>query len=237
MRFKRLWLWFCVVWIFSCLLFVGLAYAETTEIVVVTADFALGGNECVSNYGITVVLPDQVQMTWTPAPEGNGTKIIVTYGDEPNNCNDGITVYEGNGSSTTHVVDPDAFAVGVYYRVYTLLEEGNCSSCFSSGMIISQILETGGGDVSIDMSGLHSLTDLGYVGLVLVFGVFFSLVGVLRASITGYVAGVIALILSTVFVWDTENIGVYLGIPLIIIIIGLMGSAVRNAWTEGLRIF
>lgn len=208
------------------------------QIVVVTADFIGGGNECASNYEIVIVLPDQVQMTWTPAIEGNGTKIIATYGDDPDDCNDGITVYLGNGSSTTHVVDPDAFAVGIYYRVYTLLEGGNCSSCFASGTVISQLLETGAGS-TIDMtgvdSGLLAIADYIKTGLMLAFPFLLGLVGGIRHSLTGYLAGIIGFSIALATFHD--NFGLAITAPAGLIIFGLGAALVYDVWWgDGLRI-
>lgn len=73
--------------------------------------------------------------------------------------------------------------------------------------------------------------------IILIIGIPFLLgiIGVKRSSITGYIAGVVGLSLALSMVWD--SIGASLGIPLVLVILGFMLSAMRNAWGEGLRIF
>ncbi len=234
-----------MVRILAVLLIVGIylfipamSFAATAQVIVITASPLLG-NECVTDLGMEFSLPDEVSFWWTPATVTTGTKIVLTVGDWPQDCEDGMVVYEGNGSSTTQNIDTDDLVIGLYYHVYNLAMDGNCSACYATGSVIaSDAIDTGvGGNVTLASSGLDDMADLMRMGLVLGFGVFFSLIGVLRASITGYIAGIIALILSTVYVWDAENIGVYIGVPIVIIIVGLMGSAIRNAWGEGLRVF
>jgi len=43
------------------------------------------------------------------------------------------------------------------------------------------------------------------------------------------------LCLAETYIWD--NVGMLLGIPVILVIFGLFGSGMRNALGEGLRVF
>jgi len=71
--------------------------------------------------------------------------------------------------------------------------------------------------------------------LILGFPILFGLIGVLRSSITGYVVGVVGLCLAETYIWD--GVGTMLGIPVLLVIFGLLMSAMRNALSEGLRVF
>lgn len=213
------------------------SFAATAQVIVITAS-PLVGNECVKDLVMEFELPDQVLFSWTPAEIGNGTKIVMNVGDWPADCLDGLTVYEGNATSTSQTIDTDDLTIGLYYHVYNIKEDGNCSSCYATGSVIaSDSIDTGGvGNVTIDTTGLSDMADMMKLSLVLIFAVVFGMIGVFRASITGYVVGLTALVLATTYIWDSD-IGAYLGPPLIIIMFGLMGSAARNALSEGLRVF
>ena len=213
------------------------SFASTVQVIVITAS-PIQGNECVTDLGMEFTLPDEVSFWWTPATEGNGTKIVMTVGDWPSDCLDGLVVYEGNETTASQTIDTDDLVIGLYYHVYNLQEDGNCSSCYATGSVIaSDSMDTGGvGNVTIDTTGLSDMADLLKLGLVLGFAVAFGMIGVFRASITGYIAGLAALILAMTYIWDSD-IGTYLGPPLIIIMFGLIASGMRNAVGEGLRIF
>jgi hypothetical protein len=222
------------------LLVPAISLAATSQVIVITAS-PLIGNECVSNFDISVTMPVgglgyYMHLTWTPAPAGNGTRVLYNVGEYPADCEDGI-IYEGNDTSTIHVViDSDDLVAGLYYRVYSLID-GNCSSCYATGSVIASVTEgtTPTGNVTLDTSGLDDMADLMRVGLILGFPILFGLIGVLRASLTGYVIGVVGLCLATTYIWD--GVGTMLGIPMLLVIFGLLMSAMRNALSEGLRIF
>ena len=215
------------------------AFAATSQIVVITASPVIG-NTCVSNFDISVTMPEgglgyYMHLTWTAAPAGNTSRVVFNVGDEPADCEDNV-IYEGNDTSTIHLVtDSDDLVSGLYYRVYAVIG-GNCSSCYATGSVIaSESTDTGGGDVTITTEGLDDMANLMRVGLILGFPILFGLIGILRASMTGYVVGVVGLCLAETYIWD--NVGLLLGIPVILVIFGLFGSGMRNAFGEGLRVF
>ncbi|MBV6343435.1 hypothetical protein [Candidatus Magnetobacterium casense] len=210
--------------------------AATAQVIVITAS-PIQGNECVTDLGMEFTLPDEVSFWWTPAQTGNGTKIVMTVGDWPQDCEDGLVVYEGNETTTSQTIDTDDLVIGLYYHVYNITEGGNCSTCYATGSVIaSDSIDTGGaGNVTINTAGLDDMADIMRTGLI--FGTLFILgiVGAVRHSLTGYLGGIIGLSLSLAYMQD--QIGMYLVIPMIVIILGLGLALVRDAWTQGVEIF
>ena len=207
--------------------------AATAQIIVITASPVIG-TYCVTDLGMEFTLPDEVSLWWTPAEEGNGTKIVMTVGDWPSDCEDGLTVYEGNGTSTTQTIDTDDLTIGLYYHVYNL-SGGNCSSCYATGSVIaSDSIETGGGNVTINTEGLTEIADTMKLGIIFGFPVLLGLIGAKRHSLTLYLCGLFGLGISLSLVGS--SLGSAVTIPMFILIVGLLGATVRDAVNRDLII-
>jgi len=226
--------------IFLLLVVIGLfivpivASASATQVIVITASPLLG-NECVTNFGMSVDLPDELILTWTTASLSNGTKIVLDYGEWPTGCNDGTLVYEGNGSSATFIVDPDGFDDGVFVKAFAMV--GNeCSNCYASGSAISTgEAGSGVGNITIDTGGIDDMADYIKTTLILAIPFLLGILGAVRHSITGYVAGIIGFGISLPYVND--HVGIYLVAPMVAVIVGLGLGLVRDAWEQDLEVF
>lgn len=215
----------------------GIARASTSQVVVITAS-PLMGNECVTNFGMSVDLPDELILTWTPASLSNGTKIVLDYGEWPTSCNDGTLVYEGNGSSTTFVVDPDGFDDGIFIKAFAMI--GNeCSNCYASGSAIATgEAGSGIGNVTITTPGLTDLADYFRTGLIIIFPLFFAGIGIYAWRHDGglvlYLVSIIGLGLSLGTL--NQEFGIAAAGPVFMLMMGLLGLLVYDQLTYGWRL-
>jgi hypothetical protein len=216
----------------------AIALASALEVVIVVANPWTGGNECVSNFDIVVKMPTgldiyQAQLSWTPAATGNGTRIVSSVGGWPDDCTDGI-IYEGNGSSVTHVItDENDLIEGVYYRAYTVTG-GGCSICYASGSVIASGNEAPSqgstGNVTINTQGLDDMAGLMRVGFILAFPAIIGIIGAFRHSLGAYLVGIVGMGVSLAYVND--ELGIYLTMPVLILITALLFGAILDAWHE-----
>jgi len=221
--------------VLQAILGVGVALADTVIQIEITAT----GNASASCPTVLTATPSSdylINLTWVNATGNDtlGTVIRVDYGAYPASPTAGDLVYSGNGTSTTHSVNMGVLTEDIYYRAWTIYAGPTYSVCYTSATVeVPGVAPTGG--VIFDTQGLTDMADLMRVGLILGFPILFGLIGVLRASLTGYVVGVVGLCLATTYIWD--GVGTMLGIPMLLVIFGLLMSAMRNALSEGLRIF
>jgi hypothetical protein len=217
------------------------AQASSTADIVVSVTAAIG-NQCVTNFAISVLYVEtppvyHVQLSWTAAPGGNGTIIVANVGGWPSDCTDGV-IYEGNGTSTTHVItNLDDLVSGIYYRVYSLVGD-SCSSCYASGSVIASGNEAPSqgstGNVTINTQGLDDMAGLMRVGFILAFPAIIGIIGAFRHSLGAYLVGIVGMGVSLSYVND--ELGIYLAMPVVILIAALLFGAILDAWHERLVI-
>lgn len=208
----------------------GVTHASSSDDVTITANTGNASEYCPFDFSITAVSPYEIQLEWQNAT-GNATDSTVVraaYGRLPQSPDDGFAVYSGNDTDYTHWVNTEFIDVDVYYRLYTLFDDGEYSICYAEGFVSGGL-----GMIEIG-SQLGNLADYSRVAFILGFPLILGLVGAWRHSLSGYLAGIAGFALAIPLLDDTLGLAVV--IPASIFIVGLLGAGVRDAFGEGLNI-
>lgn len=198
----------------------SIAHASYQDVVVITAN--PGNITCPTDFTITVASLYEIQLAWTPGTGGNttgSTLIKGAYGRWLNEPSDGFEVFNGSGNSTTHWINTEFIGVDVYYRAWSELNDGNYTACYASGSV------TGGEGMADIASELGLLTSF---MLYTSFPLFFAFLSVWRRNVFCMIICIVSSVVAMPLVAD--DIGSWPLAPMIIMVIGIGGMLLRDAW-------